>query len=335
MNTEQNIPAERRKHHIILPFVKLFLLLLLAAFWAYYCTSCMRQNSVGGTARKSSGSGGGTGNGAAESGNGPGAGESGSNSGKKQVKESPASAGGGTKADQAGKGGTQSNQQNSTVQGSSTKKSAVSAQPRQVESLSRAARAPEIQSGNGGSITGRKGFYGVATAQSTRAIFIVDTSGSMGATSRELPGKTRVDVLKMELKKSIFNSEHKTVGGFVILSFNSSVKSFPEKNICRYRNSKAMKAARDFIESLTSGGGTMMCTAWQKALDIAKEEKIDTVYFMTDGVPGDSFNDQWLLEELKQHRLTKLKIHCISVGMDQQFMKNIADHTHGKYIFIP
>ena len=38
MNTEQNISAERRKHHIILPFVKLFLLLLLAAFWAYYCT---------------------------------------------------------------------------------------------------------------------------------------------------------------------------------------------------------------------------------------------------------------------------------------------------------
>ena len=141
--------------------------------------------------------------------------------------------------------------------------------------------------------------------------------------------------LRSELKMDFFSSERKPIGGFVILSFNSSVKSFPEKNICRYRNSKAMKEARNFIENLAPGGGTMMCPAWQKALDIAKEEKIDTVYFMTDGMPGDNFDDQWLLEELNQRHLTKLKIHCISVGMDQQFMKNIADHTHGKYIFIP
>lgn len=336
MNTENKKTVKIQSKNWIWPFVKLSAVLALAALWAYYCSSCMRQTQPhDGTTQQSTGSGGGNGTGAGASGDGPGAGKSGSGSGKSAEQPRKESSGSSTQTGQPGNDGTSKNHQESAVNGDAVKKSAVTAQPRQVESLSRTARPPETHSGNGGNVTGRKGFYGIATGQSTRAVFIVDTSGSMGSMSRELPDKTRVDVLKIELIKSIFDPKRKSVGGFVILSFNSGVKRFPQKNLCRYRNTKDMKEARSFIDSLSPGGGTMMCSAWQEALNIIKEKDIDTVYFMTDGMPGDSFNDQWLKEKLKQHRLNKLKIHCISVGMDQQFMKEIADHTKGKYIYIP
>jgi uncharacterized SAM-binding protein YcdF (DUF218 family) len=99
----------------------------------------------------------------------------------------------------------------------------------------------------------------------------------------------------------------------------------------RYLVEKGIESKRIYKEDRSTSTEENM----KFSLDIIKEKDIDTVYFMTDGMPGDNFNDQWLLEQLKRHHLTKLKIHCISVGMDQQFMKKIADHTHGKYIYIP
>ena len=335
-NSSSNSPAGAVKKHWGRAFIYLLLYLALAGIWSYYCASCIRSNGSSYGKTNGSGAGGGNGLGASASGTGSGAGDSGSGSGKNTPAAQKQSAGSGNKSGETGSQGKSSDTTQSGTPGDTSRSiDAVSSAPQQIESIARHQPSPAVKAGNAGNIAGRKGFYGVETALSTRSIFIVDTSGSMGAMSREMRGSTRVEVLQQELIKSIFDPKRKAIGGFIIFSFNSTTRRFPEKNICRYRNRKTMQEARQFIESLQAGGGTMMQQVWEKALESAKEEKTDTIYFMTDGIPGDNFNDQWLLERLKRHHLTKLKIHCISVGMDQQFMKKIADHTHGKYIYIP
>ena len=154
----------------------------------------------------------------------------------------------------------------------------------------------------------------------------------------ELPQKNRLDVLKLELLRSIDgNIENKSSrsGGFTILAFHSTTEAFPKNRVCRYDDSHGIKKAKKFIDELRPAGGTMMAAAWKLALKLCKKQGIDTVYFMTDGFPGDNFNEKWLAKELKHHRLTELKINCVAVGSDHQFMKNIAQSNHGKYVFIP
>lgn len=340
MNTETNqttsssSTAGAVKKHWSRAFIYLLLYLALAGIWSYCCASCIRTS--GDKPGIGTGSGGGGGRGASDSGSGSGAGPSGSGSGKLAQAPAQPAAGSGNKTGEAGSSGTANTITPSGVPGNVSNTAASdSSVLQQVESIAYHQPAPEVKSGGAGNVAGRKGFYGLETGNSIRSIFIVDTSGSMGAMSSELPGKSRVEVLKMELEKSIFNPKRPNIGGFIIFAFNSQSRRFPEKTLCRYRDTKAMQEARQFINVLHAGGGTMMIQAWEKALDTAKKENIDTIYFMTDGQPGDNFSDQWLLAQLSKYRFKKLKIHCVSVGMDQQFMKKISDHTHGTYIYIP
>ena len=342
MNTETTqknssaSPAGTVKKHWLRAFVYLLLYLTLAGFWSYCCASCLRQTGDNSGFSSGSGGGGGNGKGVSDSGNGSGAGLSGSGSGKLAQAPAQPAAGSGNKTGESGSNGTKNTITPSGVQCNVSNAAASdSSALQQVESIACHQPAPEVKSGSAGNVAGRKGFYGVGTTNSTRSIFIVDTSGSMGSMSSELPGNTRMEVLKLELEKSIFNPQRKSMGGFIIFAFNSNSRRFPEKNLCRYRNTQAMQEARQFINGLHAGGGTMMIQVWEKALDTVKKEKIDTIYFMTDGQPGDNFSAQWLLEQLSKYRLKKLKIHCVSVGMDQQFMKKISDHTRGTYIYIP
>ena len=342
MNTEtaqhssSNSPAGAVKKHWIRPFIYLLLYLALAGLWSYYSFCCIRSGGDKTGHSTGSGGGGGKGQGGSDSGSGYGADSSGSGSGKQpQVPVKPA-AGSGNSSGETGSSGKQSHlaptgKQSNTVQAAASDPN----DSKQIESISNQQAAPKVKSGNAGNVAGHKGFYGVITSNSTRSIFIVDTSSSMGSLSGEVPYKPRVEVLRTELKKSIFNPHRKNIGGFIIFAFNSDFRRFPEKNLCRYSNTQAMNKAQQFIDSLLPEGGTMMKQVWKKALETAEKEKIDTIYFMTDGQPGDGFSDQWLLTQLKKYSLKKLKIHCISVGMDQQFMQKISDHTRGTYTYIP
>ena len=183
-------------------------------------------------------------------------------------------------------------------------------------------------------------FYGVAVRKTSRILFIVDCSGSMSANSSKIAGKARIDVLKMELEKALFvNISKYSTGGFAIVKFDDDAKLFPKKKnkLCQYSDTKLMQEAKDFVDQLYPTGGTNMKKAWNAAVDVIKKQNIDTVYFLTDGEPGDDFDPAWLKKTLKKSRINnKLTINCIAIGDAGLFlMKKIANDYRGSFVLIP
>ena len=339
MNTEKSqtpgkAPKKSSSYRTLFNFI---LALLAVVVWAAVCRSCIRANP-GMRRQITLGNGAalfGKGSGSGDSGTGYGAGDSGNSVGKYQ---SPAASGIGKTGSPPGGG---INSDNGISSGNSgIKQGFHEADDENIRSIAR--HTPQEQysdSASGGTVSGRKGFYGIAVKRNSKAIFIVDISGSMGSSSREFSGKTRLDVLKMELKKAVFGSENYTsstnrIGGFVILPFSDRTGRFPDEKICRYRNQEQMKQSEIFIDNLTPGGGTLMKGAFQQAINIAASENIDTIYFMTDGESSDNITAEWLFNELKKAP-RNLQLHCVALGRNQDFMRQVSQKYNGRYIYLP
>jgi len=336
------------ERHWARPLIIFCFFFMMISVWAYTCRGCMRSDSPFSTA--DNGSGGsdmGDGSGSGESGDGPGAGKSGSGKGKTNAR---GRVGTGATAQAPGSSSPSTGKVRADAPGES--RIINTTPPPQIEQLAQQQNTTQVKTiptpKTGGTSAGqsgkygkygvaRKGFYGLEIRKNEKILFIVDTSGSMAAPSKELPGKNRLDVLKLELQRSIFegNKTDRKNGGFILLSFNSFTTAFPKKSMCSYSDSIALQQARSFIDSMACGGGTMMIPAWEHAFDICKRRGINTIYFMTDGYPGDAFDDAWLQKKLKKRRLTELKINCVAVGEDRDFMRKISKMTKGQYIFIP
>ena len=95
-----------------------------------------------------------------------------------------------------------------------------------------------------------------------------------------------------------------------------------------------MKQSEIFIDNLTPGGGTLMKGAFQQAINIAASENIDTIYFMTDGESSDNITAEWLFNELKKAP-RNLQLHCVALGRNQDFMRQVSQKYNGRYIYLP
>ncbi len=184
--------------------------------------------------------------------------------------------------------------------------------------------------GNGKS--GDSGFYGAGAPSGNKVLFLVDVSSSMSH---------RIAQLQTQLRKAVFNADkpnqqsYSRNGGFIIITYSNSTRIFPSNGLCRYRNKGSMRSAAEFITRLTPGGGTMMINAWEIALQATYRNNIDTIYFLSDGSPGDDFSAEWLLETIKKRSGRKPTIHCISLGNQNDMMKNIAEACNGTYVSLP
>ena len=338
--------------------LKILLAVGLLLLWAYCSKSCLSNpegnpsaNNYDGSSAAAQSSGHGSGSG--DSGSGPGAGENGfgnsknsdsmsSDNGPSTV-ESESTANGTNPQPQTSSNNNRNSNLVSAKNSSDNDRQNAQAIIIPVESLARPVIPSDPNSsGSAALASGRKGFYGAPVPHGGKVLFLVDTSGSMASLSSEIPGKTRLEVLKMELKKSLFNGDkpnrisYRKSGGFIIISFSDSHKRYPAEKLCRYRNPEAMKEANEFIDNqLKTGGGTMMRQAWTAAIKAAAVENIDTIYFLTDGQSGDNLTFEWLQQELSGKLSAKVKLHCIALGIDQDFMRRIATARNGEYIFIP
>ena len=317
--------------------------ILCTMLWAFLCRSCINDYPTNHMGFGGGNSNFGSGSGSGKSGDGPGAGKSGNGKGK--FDQAQGTAGIGKDASQTGTANP--NQGQLAVDGSPQTQTTqiLNKIPLHVESIATEVTPPTpakivASPYTGGAVQGRTGFYGVSIRKSSRVLFIVDCSGSMGAHSSEMPGKTRMDVMKMELEKAIFsgNSDRRPTGSFGIVSFSHHTKKFPDKSseLAKYTDAQHMKEAKEFIDKLYRGGGTNMKTAWDAAIKIIRKNNVDTVYFMTDGEPGDGFDLKWLKAALKKHRINHLAINCITVGgHGKKLMKDIADEYKGTFVLIP
>ena len=184
--------------------------------------------------------------------------------------------------------------------------------------------------------TDENGFYGITVNKSSNVIFIIDKSGSMADKINKGSQQKRINVLRGELSRSIkIRSKDKNPsGGFMIVAFDRKVKLFPRKKLCRYTDAESMKKAERFIRKLHSGGLTDPRSGWRIALKLCQTNKINTVFFMSDGNTGLLFKNQWLEKKLQEKKLQHLVVHCISVGNDNPLMQSIARQYNGKYVCI-
>lgn len=333
------IPELYRWRTLIIFCVMLVLILL----WAYFCRGCISLSGGSSLGFGSGGSNFGTGPGSGNSGDGPGAGKNGDNKGK--FDDAQGRAGIGKDASEPGTANPSSG--TLAIDGTTAATAAVvlTKLPLHIEHIEQTVVTPPpvqtpVTLQTGGTVQGRKGFYGISVRENARILFIVDCSGSMGSGSTEIVGKNRLEVVQMELEKVIFNKNRSkySTGAFAIIKFSDDAQQFPppKKGLCRYTDQKNLKQSQEFIDLLQPGGSTNMKKAWLTAMEMIKKYRIDTVYFLTDGEPGDGFDTLWLKENMKKNHVKPITVNCITVGgHGKMLMQTIAKEFRGSFIFIP
>lgn len=190
-----------------------------------------------------------------------------------------------------------------------------------------AGKDPEKGSNSGTSA----GFFGIEA--SGPVIFLLDVSGSMGATVNN-EGMTRLDLVKKEVEKTLLERHaatktKKSTDHFRIVCFSTSCHYFPDQNTHGYRFSSAIKVrdAIDFVNARHSSGGTNIMYAWQCIIPIIKTEEIQSVYFLTDGEDSSAVS----LPAFLKNEVPQLTIHSIALGHSSELLKNLANQHQGQY----
>ncbi len=214
-------------------------------------------------------------------------------------------------------------------------------------------------------------FYGIPT-QSNRICFIIDVSGSMlheveelraktapvtGKKESDLPveGKTRFEVAKNELKRSVSNLPADKF--FTVIFFNHAVR--PWRPQMEKATQELKEELRKDLDALAASGTTYTLGALREAFMIAgvpeagAEAKVttgkkgglnvDTIFLLSDGGPTDNKMDgaqpmdpEIILEAVRQwNRDAGIVIHAIAVDTEPvgtHFLKQLAAQNGGKFV---
>ncbi len=208
-------------------------------------------------------------------------------------------------------------------------------------------------------------FYGIPT-QSERICFIIDISGSMneeveqltkgpitGRKESEIPveGKTRMEVAKNELKRSVSNLPQDKL--FSVIFFNQAVRTW--RHDMEKATPAAKEALRTDLEAVVASGTTYTLGALREAFLLAgvteagaaakpKEGlKVDTIFLLSDGGPTDNKMDdaqpmdpEIILEAVRQwNRDAGIVIHTIAVDTEAvgtYFLKTLAAQNGGRFV---
>ncbi len=213
-------------------------------------------------------------------------------------------------------------------------------------------------------------FVGVAS-KSRRIVFMVDTSGSM----EELIGDTRNfklqdrgyrSYMKMDIVKDELCRTLDALGPevhFNLMTFATEVKSWKSSlvpaNVVNRTGAikyvQGLKAIGGASQSFNNGAGLsgaagissgktntyaalMACleAGGRGLYDKSYGSQVDTVYFLSDGVPstGDYVEKDDILAEVRRvNTLRKLAIHTISIGdMDHALMEQLATQNGGTFV---
>lgn len=168
-------------------------------------------------------------------------------------------------------------------------------------------------------------------------LFIVDISGSMFY-SRTQEGKSCIEVLVIQLKATIQSQKKaKSKGKYAIIAFDDRSYRFPEDqrfSQLLFRSERDYREAEAWIDQLQhrNGGGTALYPALELAIKMIKEKtiKVDMIYLLTDGSPGDNKQEEDYISLLK-NLPDKVRINTISIGRNSPLLMKIAKEFKGKY----
>lgn len=224
-------------------------------------------------------------------------------------------------------------------------------------------------------VTKSSSYYGVSTDDSKRIVFVVDISGSMeGKAETNLQGEvvaqavnkvgnkagnivggragqliskqtsdqvTKLGKAKKELMPTIRGLSEDTY--FDIIIFENDVKIWRKQMVKASSANKNLAIA--YLEKLSSGGGTNISDALEKAFELAGDGatdatqplNVETIFLLSDGAPtaGAITNPDQIVEASRNwNQAKRVKIHTIGLGedCDEAFMKKLASENGGNYI---
>lgn len=189
---------------------------------------------------------------------------------------------------------------------------------------------PDSVKGGGAAGGGRTIAYYDIPLVSARVAFLVDHSGSMKAPVSTDDKMTRLDAAKEQLKAVVeaLPATHMVN----LIPFETNVVSL-WKELQRLDN----EHRKEFVEKallIPFGQGTNTFGALEKAFE---DESVDTIYLLTDGQPtvGAVTDIDGILDAIQRvNRTRQVVIHCISIGLDSDLLRELAAMTGGEYRYV-
>jgi len=193
-------------------------------------------------------------------------------------------------------------------------------------------------------------FFGVEL-ESERLAFVIDASGSMrepigprsggggtpgtgggsGGDRRAPQGGTRMEVAKNELLHFMRQLPETALVNVVRFSDGADRWSDTLKSVA---NEKSFASIRAFVERMAPEGGTNVHGALQLAF---ADPDVDTIMFLSDGTPsvGEVLDIRLIADHVRIWNANRgVRIHIISIGVDQPVLQALAEESGGSYVFI-
>ncbi len=193
----------------------------------------------------------------------------------------------------------------------------------------------DSEPGSGG---GKPAFYGIEVDYSRHNfLFLLDISGSMSGTKLLTLKKELVRMLRDASDDS--EKEHETGdlsfrrGKYFIGVYSCGTARFPKgRGVLLFSEPGDRERASRYVNGLYTDSMTSMLGAWRNFTEDIRKNRIDVVFFLSDGEPTDCSPRQLVDYLEKTFGEQGLRINCISIGEDSPLMREIADKFHGKYI---
>ncbi len=155
--------------------------------------------------------------------------------------------------------------------------------------------------------------------------FVVDVSGSMSG--------DKIEQARSALRQALGTLRQQD--RFRLIAFSSTVRHFREGYTSA--SSENLRAAREFVSSLTANGGTNIADALDAALGSAvAEERLPIVIFLTDGIPSVGEQRPDRIAESASGRIGRSRIFTIGVGHDVNtyLLDRLAAEGHGSAEYV-
>ncbi len=166
-------------------------------------------------------------------------------------------------------------------------------------------------------------FYGVPV-ESERVAFVIDQSGSMSGFGTE---ESSLDKAVKEVLKVIASMKN---GAMVnVIFFESGIRPWRKKLVKLTKGARAK--LKTHLLKQQPMGGTNLYDGLERAV---KLKGVDTIYLLSDGAPsaGRFVDSVDILREIGKHnKRLRVQINCISIGVDSDLLKKLAEQSGGTY----
>ncbi len=176
------------------------------------------------------------------------------------------------------------------------------------------------------------GFYGIPV-KSERVIFVIDQSGSMSAAGEPAEDgndkpRNRLDVAVREVLGAIGKLKNRAYVNVIL--FHTTIHPWHKEKLQRL-GSGTRTQLRKHLLGLKPTGGTNLYDGLELAL---RTKDVDTVFLLSDGVPGAGkyvATPDILRAVRRENQTRRVAIHCVSIGMDSELLRRLAEENGGKY----